>query len=47
MVFLLVWICRQWVVDAIPCRRPHAEGSTQLSVLGTQSNQNQVECGQL
>src|ERR1700722_15727700 len=22
--FLLVSNCRQWVVDAIPCRRPHA-----------------------
>src|SRR2546429_461072 len=24
VVFLLVSIFRQWVVDAIPCRRPHA-----------------------
>src|SRR6267154_663508 len=26
VVFLLVSIFRQWVVDAIPCRRPHACG---------------------
>jgi hypothetical protein len=31
IVFLLVTMnCRQWVVDAIPCRRPHAVGNQQL-----------------
>src|SRR5712671_3080902 len=31
IVFLLVMKYRQWVVDVIPCRRPHAKRLTTLS----------------
>jgi hypothetical protein len=38
-VFLLVSNCRQWVVDAVPYRRPHACGGElyKFSLLKNQS----------